>query len=330
VGFNGAADAGTAGTIPADGTIQIAFDRLLYPATVTRQSFQLEDSAGNFPEPIVTYDPVARVVSLSSPGAEAGAQWLTPDLTYTVTIGVATDYTGGSGPRAIDGATLTGKVTLTFEASPVQVGAPTPTADRPVDFCNDVIPIFQMRCSGGLCHAAPLGPSNPAEGLVLETPLGVANTAIARVSQESNTGPMAGTPGNDQTSYFGVDMAIVAPGDPGASWLIYKGLRGTVRPIDQGLDAGVAACGSASAPTPALQLPSPQPALALPGSEQEILSQYILGNQMPYPLNLPASEGTPPQDFDTLPMTFDELERVRAWIAQGAHVEDCTACPAAR
>jgi hypothetical protein len=238
------------------------------------------------------------------------------------------DYTGGSGPRAIDNATLTTPAVETFQAGPA---ASTPSADRHVDFCDDVLPIFQLRCSGSLCHAAPLGVSNPAEGLVLETSLGVANTAINRVSQESNTGPLAGTP-QVQGKTFGVDMGIVfasssTSGDPGSSWLMYKVLLGQVRPIDQGLDAGVATCGNAPAPTSVLQLPTPQPILLLPASEQEILSQYILGNQMPYPLNLPANEGTPPDEFDTLPMTFDELERVRAWIAQGANVETCNSCP---
>ena len=124
-------------------------------------------------------------------------------------------------------------------------------------------------------------------------------------------------------------MAIVGTGNPGASWLMYKVLRGTLalRQIDQSLDAGVATCGDAGAPTSVLQLPSPQPTLTVPYSEQLILSQYILGNQMPYPLNLASNQQTPADEFDTLPLTFDELERVRAWIAQGANTEACNACP---
>ncbi|MGO8998601.1 MAG: hypothetical protein ACLQVI_35210 [Polyangiaceae bacterium] len=297
---------------------------------MTRQSFTLEDEAGNYPEPVVTYDPVTRVVSLSSPNAQPGP-WLTPSVTYTVTIGVSApgDYTGGSGPRAIDNATLTAPVVETFQA--VAPATPTSGADRTIDFCDDVLPIFQLRCSGGLCHAAPLGNDNPAEGLILETSLGVANTAIGRVSQESNTGPLAGAP-QAQGKTFGVDMGIVTPGNPGSSWLMYKVLLGALRPIDATLDAGVATCGTDPAPTAVLQLPTPQPAatLMLSLSEQGILSEYILGNQMPYPLNLPANEGTPPEDFATLPLTFDELERVRAWIAQGANVTDCTSCPSAQ
>jgi hypothetical protein len=218
-------------------------------------------------------------------------------------------------------------VVETFQA--VAPSAPTPAANRVINFCDDVLPIFQLRCSGGLCHAAPIGTTSPAESLILETPVGVLATAVDRVAQESNTGPLSLYP-QPQGEYFGVDMAIVAPGDPGSSWLMYKALRGTVRPIDQGLDAGVATCGSAAAPLSAFALATPQPTLLLPASEEEILSQYILGQQMPYPLNLVANEGTPPEDYSTLPMTFDELERVSAWIAQGASVTDCTSCPSAQ
>jgi hypothetical protein len=276
----------------------------------------------------VTYDPVTRVVSISNPSTIPGA-WLTVGSTYTLSIGVAAagDYTGGSGPRAIDNATLTTKVVETFQA--VTPATPTPSADRAVDFCDDVLPIFQLRCSAGQCHGAPLGTIAPAEGLVLETTAGIENTAINRVSQESNTGGIAGQP-QGQGEQFGVDMAIVAAGNPGASWLMYKVLLGTVRPIDQGLDAGVATCGDdASAPASVFLLPTPQPTPTLTQSEEYILSQYVLGNQMPYPLNLPSNEQTPAGDYATLPLTFDELERVRAWIAQGANTETCNACPSA-
>jgi hypothetical protein len=198
-----------------------------------------------------------------------------------------------------------------------------------VTFCADVLPIFQRECSTSLCHGAPQGASLPAEGLVLETSDGIAATAIRRVSQESNTGSQAGL-GLPQGRLFGVDMAIVEPGDPGSSWLLYKVLLGQARSVDDGLDAGFAACGDAGAPPPVGQTPSPQPSLPLSASEREILAQYILGAPMPYPLNLPADQPTPEGDVtatsSVLPLTFDELERVRAWIAQGATVTECNAC----
>ena len=342
VGFNGAGqpapDGGASGAnfLPADAIIQIAFDRLLHPSSVTRQSFQLASESGTFPEPVVTYDPVARVVTLSSSNPTPGP-WLTPGVTYTVTIGVsaANDYIGGSGPRAIDGAVMAEKVTEVFQV--IASTTPTQPADRTVSFCDDVIPIFQRECSGGLCHAAS---DHPAEGLILETPDGILNTLVGatpRVSQESNTGGLA-QPASAQGRLFGVDMPLVSAnaepgsGNPGASWLMYKVLLGQLRPIDDGLDAGAATCGEdGSVPAPVLQLPTPQPNLMLSPAEQQILSQYILGNQMPYPLNIPANEATPASEVtptsSTLPLTFQELERIRAWIAQGAVVTQCTSCP---
>src|SRR5215217_7056332 len=55
-------------TVPANGSVQIAFDRLLHPATVNRQAVVVVEPGGRpVANPIVTYDPVARVVSLSGP-----------------------------------------------------------------------------------------------------------------------------------------------------------------------------------------------------------------------------------------------------------------------
>ena len=115
---------------------------------------------------------------------------------------------------------------------------------------------------------------------------------------------------------------------------MYKVLLGQVRPVDQALDAGIATCGAGGAlPAAAEQVPLAQPVatLPLPAGERTILSEYILGNQMPYPLNLPPNVQTPVSagndDSSTLPLTFDELERVRAWISQGATVTECGSCP---
>ncbi|HEY2510118.1 MAG TPA: hypothetical protein VGI39_04660 [Polyangiaceae bacterium] len=323
------------GTLPADltSTVQIGLDRLLHPASVTRQSFALRDVAGNYLQPVVTYDPVARVVTLQNNATGPTGAWLQAGTSYEVVMGVAKsdDWAGLGGPRAIDGATLSAQVVKTFQA--VAATTATSSPDRLVDFCSDVLPVFQYRCSASSCHGAPQG-SMPAEGLVLQTANGIANTVFSsagtRVAQESNTGGAAGT-GHPQGRPFGVDMALITPGDPGSSYLLYKVLLGQVRPVDQGLDAGVPTCGAASLPAPVAQTTLPQPSLTLPDDEQTRLSQYILGDQMPFPLNLPANYPTPvgPPDDEsaTLPMTFDELERLRAWIAQGARLEQCPACP---
>jgi hypothetical protein len=145
VGFNGTA---AGGTLPDDGTIQIAFDRLLDPASVTRQSFSLSDDSGNYPEEVITYDPILRVVTLST---NSGGAWLTQGATYKVVMGqaAASDTTGLTGPKAIDGATLTASVVETFQAV---ASAGTESEYRAMDLCNDVLPVFQNDCSSTNCH----------------------------------------------------------------------------------------------------------------------------------------------------------------------------------
>jgi hypothetical protein len=61
--------------------------------------------------------------------------------------------------------------------------------------------------------------------------------------------------------------------------------------------------------------------------ERARLAQLILGRAMPYPLDLPAGMQTAQSEDPTrAPLTFDELERLRAWIAQGAQVSACGLC----
>ena len=165
---------------------------------------------------------------------------------------------------------------------------------------------------------------------MLDTSAGVLNTALGeRVAQESNTGALAGL-GRPPGRLFGVQMPIVASFNAGNSWLMYKMLLAQPRPVDQGLDAGISVCGNA-APPATVFVGATAPLVPMSDAERARLSPYILGNAMPYPLNLPPDEPTPvapPYDeSSTLPCTFDELERIRAWITQGANVEACGACP---
>jgi hypothetical protein len=315
VGFNASGDAGPNGTtLPADGTIQIAFDRLLAPNSVTRQSFEVSDASGLYLEPVVTYDPVARIVSLQSPNPP-GTSWLTVGATYYVQIGVAkaSDTTGLTGPKAIDGATLTQAVTEVFQAVAPAAGG-TASPDRAIDFCDDVLPIFIAHCSGAPCHSGPSGGSEPREGLILDAPTGLLNTAVNRVSQESNTGGLAGLPSAPEQ--FGVDMPIIAAGSPGDSWLMYKIL---LAPSPATTAVNPVSCGDAGLPAPVSQASAANPAapsVPLSASEQAILGEMILGEPMPYPPSVPGAT--------------DEMERIRAWISQlnvsadtAAQIQEC-------
>ena len=212
--------------LPADGVIKVQFDRMLLPSKNTRQSIGVYDANNNSLLPVVSYDPVARVVTLSS---QTGGPWLKPDQPYKVIVNVPKDGNDPNGIRAIDGAPLRA------DDPHLQIGflttAPTGTGgvEPTVDYCRDVAPIFQQRCSASSCHGARItsgdtsrfgdGVSSPAAGLILETSEGMRH-AIRRVANGANTGARSQT--QEGGRLFGVDMALVSPGFPDESWLIYK------------------------------------------------------------------------------------------------------------
>lgn len=316
-------------SLPADGTIQLAFDRLLLPATAIRQSFILLDVNQNALEPLVTYDPVTRVVSLSNPNA-GGGSWLNPGQPYTVYFGSAKYGDDESGVRAIDGAPIS-NASAGYLGFLVSAPKGAVVGDAKTSFCNDVFPIFSARCSLSQCHGSP-GPtpaseqfpdgrSQPAAGLILDTSIGVLATAVGRVAQGSNTGAYAHS--DSQGPHFGFDMPIIDPGNPSNSWLMYKLLLAVAQP-----DALEADAGDAPTNLQCQTLPTQQPAPLtqyelLSDNERAILSDYVLGQAMPYPLH-PA---TPTDDASLkLNLTMPELERVRAWISAGAVVDDCSTC----
>ena len=302
-----------------DAVLQIAFDRMLNPLTVNRQAFALLDYSRTPLAPVVTYDPVARVVSLSNPSVDpAATEWLKPDQPYKIILGIPDGNADTGGVRAIDGATLdpTQPLEIGFLVGKSKSGSvASEIATGPkMHFCSDVLPIFVNRCNVPTCHGGLGTPGKlPAAGLILETSDAVRNTAIGRVAQGSNTGPRAG-PGLPPGHRFGVDMPIIDPGSPGNSWLMYKVLLApppdspTVVPPTPG-------CAAPHAPFPSTQ----SAYLPLADDERMRLSSYVLGNPMPYPLQ-------PGKNNASQNLSVDELQRLRAWIQQGATVDTCGAC----
>jgi hypothetical protein len=280
--------------------IEIAFDRLLNPASmsITRQTFVLQDLAGNVLLPTPSYDPVARVVRLCMTDGPA----LQADQTYRLTLVAPQSPTDPSGLRAIDGAGLDPSVNPVIEFPVVAGTAPTGSdacfGATPVDFCTDVFPIFGAAGCGTLssCHGGP--PS--AAGLLMNTPQGIQATAVGRVAQGSNTGmqSQAAPPG----ILFGVDMPIIGPDNPGNSWLMYKLLLAVPSSTTVGDN----------------RYPSVSPAwTVMSDSERATLSNYILGREMPYPSDpslVPSGSASP------TPLTADELDTVSAWVLQGAAI----------
>jgi hypothetical protein len=305
------------------GRIEVAFDRLLNPSCITRQTFFLKDKSGNQvkgPGPgddvyPVAYDPIDRIVTIFNARLVDGQP-------YELDIIVPTSPTDQNGLRAIDGATLDAKqplgcapsqskATLTFVAT---AAAQPPPAAPTVDFCKDIMPIFLAKCLTGACHGPGPPPTGRAEGLLLDTPSDVGATAIGLVAHEANTGARA-TARSADYRIFGADMPIVDPGsgpqsngDPGDSWLIYKMLMAV--PAATSSSQGAMSDGGAATPTPVTAFHSIT-AQPLSDSERLTLSNLVPGREMPYPLLVGAALS---QNTQTL--SLDELRLVSRWIAQ--------------
>jgi hypothetical protein len=320
------------GTLPADGRIEISFDRLLLPVSITRQTFVLQQSGagGGFLTPTVAYDPVARVVVITPPAA------LQPSQPYQLTITTPSGPHDINGLRAIDGATLAPSSTATFGfvAGPAAGSGTPPPPTTYVDFCTSVAPIFS-NCT--VCHTVPasLDPSNgmltPSQafygGLGLSSAIAVSSTALGIVAHGANTGPLAGS-GQPPGLLFTQDMPIIDPGpgpigagvdagapstsgDPGHSWLMYKVLMAEPLLPDSS-DAGVS---PGYTVTCAGGAPCPQP---LPDDERARLANMVIGREMPYP--------APPSSGPGSGLGLNDLETLDQWIAGGAPLPASLTC----
>lgn len=287
------ANVGPSRPLPTDGVIELSFDRFLNPLTVTRQSVSLRDAFNQAPvTPVVSYDPVRRVVTVANPSTD-GKPWLLEGQPYKLVLPIPAKE-GDYGLRAIDDASLegTGAVVIGFYAA-----APTGRAPEPaVTFCTDVLPVLRGSCAG--CHTQhPAGSSGPAAGLVLDTASGLA-LAINRVANAANTGPRSGV-GRPANDHFPVDMPLIDPGDPGNSFLLYKLLLAAPSedggPEERFCDAGPRALPAGIA-------------TGLADGERERLGELVSGMAMP-------ARG--PR------LDPDQLGRLRLWIAQGASIGTC-------
>ncbi len=314
------ANVGTNRPMPADGVVQIAFNRYLLPQSVIRQGVRIVDVNGRpIAPPTVVYDPVALTVTLSSPEPK-GKPWLTEWQSYRVELGVPNGDEDTGGVRALDRATLKAAESIQFIVGPANGKE---RGEAAVSFCTDVLPIFFTKCGGGLCHGGtdtPKAPTNAA-GLLLTTSSGVRNTALNRAAQGANTGALrkVGPENPDlERAVFGVNMALIKPKDPGNSWLMYKLLLAPPPALPPASPYALPLCKNrgpvlAGAYTPLADTKPPTDA------EQQVLRDNVSGREMPYP--------TPsPRDYLELPLTFQERELVRLWIAQGADVPECGGC----
>ena len=304
--------------MPADGAIQIAFDRYLLPSTVTRQSLGILDGA-RMPlspdlAPVLVYDPIARTVTLLPPKQP----WLTEGQPYTLVLGIPDGDADQGGVRAIDRAKLFAdqKRDITFIVGPKTAATIEPTAS----FCRDVLPIFTAKCNMSTCHGSG---DTAAAGLVLDTSAGISATALNRIAQGSNTGGRSANPPSSGR-LFGVDMPVIDPGNPGNSWLIYK--IDLARPPALTGPIPTYACTNGLLEQPQVKFSFaplvPQAQRASDEIERSILSDFILGREMPFPV--PSAGG-----YGDEPLTFEEREKVRLWIkglVPGGAVPECGGC----
>jgi len=307
---------GTGTPLPADGVIQIGFDRYLDPLTVSRQSFLVRDAFGQYINPpVVAYDPVGMTATLSSPNPP-GTPWLLEGQPYTLELGLYDAEAGAGGVRSITGAPLDPSQSrlIGFSVGPA---SGLSFAEPKANFCADVLPIFLNKCSAGTCHGSS---TSAAASLVLTTAKGVSFTAISRVAQGANTGARSG-PGTPAQNVFGIDMPLIDPGNPGNSWLLYKVLLARLPTIDGGAPTAFDCTGSTDGAVPA-PAASYAPLVATTAASETALhelSDSVLGREMPYPAAKPAFSAQ-------LPLTQDERQRIRLWIAQGASTPDCGTC----
>ncbi len=214
-------------TVPTNLTVALRFDRFLDPSTVNRQALRVytgdPDKVGQVSFE-VDYDPVERVVEFRLPdGAE-----LQPRALYQLEL-LAPEADDAFGIRAFDGAPLRERG-LPLRTSFMTADGPAerPRIDPPS--CAEIVErIFEQDvggCAGGNCHAAFANHFGAApHGLWLEGRRNFAATAIGKIARQTETGDSSGGVGLESSPRFGVQMPLVAPRNPGNSYLLYKLLR---------------------------------------------------------------------------------------------------------
>lgn len=303
--------------LPADGAIQIAFDRYLLPSSITRQTVGILDGANQgLPAdlaPIVQYDPVARTVTLRPPKQP----WLAEGQPYKLVLASPTSESGGI--RAIDRAKLFADQELAFAFF---VGPATNQPIEPaVSFCRDVLPIFVGKCSSPTCHGSG---ARAASSLVLDTSTGVAATALGRrVAQGAAAGGIS-SPAAAAGPVFGADMPLVDPGSPGNSWLLYKLELARPPVVDAGPKPVIACSAGVREPATTFRFAPlvPQAQTSADEIERAILSDFVLGREMPFP-------AARVESWAQQPLTFEERQIVRLWIQSlkdGEVPPECGGC----
>ena len=126
---------------------------------------------------------------------------------------------------------------------------------------------------------------------------GLQLTAIGKVAHETQEGGAAQHP-SDHPRRFGVSMQIVAPNDPGESYLLYKILASSRFPLDPNDPADTLAAGEAD----------------------RLRLSVVTGVPMPAESSYSESHYA---DASAEAIWFADVEHLSQWIAAGAQLQVC-------
>jgi hypothetical protein len=281
-------------------SIRLVFDRFLLPTTTFRQSVCLRSVSGPVKaakdcakglvlEP--AYDPVLRQITFRQPATSLG---LIAGKRYTISVFTPPDAGSLAGIRAFDGAPLAAAFSREFTVRDVEPPGEAPEPP-PADLCYDVTHgVLQRTCATNGCHTGAGADDHglvlgAAEGLDLSTNAHLRATALSHVAHETQTGEHADE-GEDSASRFGRAMPIVDPTRPGNSYLLYK-LLANADNGDPGADAA---------------------------KERQRIAE-IARLRAAVVVGMPM----PPQDGAGARVDQEHLEKLSAWILQGAATATC-------
>lgn len=308
-------------TMPTNGSIVLRFDRFLNPASVNRQAIRVySGDPSNFGGLLfnVAYDPVERVVEFRLAGGNA----YEPGALYHYEL-VVPQSPDDYGIQAFDGAPLA--------ADDERLQASFRVADAPVALraepappsCAEIVShVFSEElgaCATASCHrsvanvVAGEDVGAAPHGLWLDSRANLQSTAIRRVARQTETGDESGGNAELRGSRFGVRMALIQPGSPGGSYLLYKLLRNPENYEPCGAVGRGPFCTDADphvSSHPALPLGKRQ--TVAPSAEEltRLREWFVRGDPMPLD---PRGVG--------LNVGLDGLRAVSAFIADGA---DCS------
>lgn len=291
---------GSTGSVIAKTSIRLVFDRFLLPTTTFRQSVCLQPviglvktladcTAGILLEP--AYDPVLRRITFRQPATSLG---LLSGKRYTISVFPPPDKASASGIRAFDGAPLSATFSRDFTTRDTEPTGGN-TEPPPTDLCDDVTHgVLQNTCATSGCHTGNGAADHglilgAAAGLDLSTNAQLRATALSHVAHQTQTGEHADE-GESSPSRFGRAMPILDPGRPGNSYLLYK-LLANADNGDPGSDA----------------------------NEERQRIEEIARLRAAVVVGMPM----PPQDGAGAQVDQKHLEKLSAWILQGASTATC-------